>query len=57
MIELSLLANIKKEVWDVIDFVLSFFKSYEKKKTHNMLSLMLNPQFKTFHLVFSFSLP
>jgi hypothetical protein len=57
VIELSLLANIKKEVWDVIDFVLSFFKSYEKKKTHNMLSLMLNPQFKTFHLVFSFSLP
>jgi len=25
VIELSLLANIKKEVWDVIDFVLSFF--------------------------------
>lgn len=57
VIELSLLANIKKEVCDVLDFVLSFLKSYEKKKTHNMLSLMLDPQFKTFHLVFSFCSP
>jgi hypothetical protein len=55
MIELLLLAfNIKKEVWGVLDFFLSFFKSYEKKKTQNMLSLMLDPKFKTFHLVFSF---
>jgi hypothetical protein len=26
----------------------------KKKKTHNMFSLMLDPQFFIFHLVFSF---
>jgi hypothetical protein len=37
------------------DSFLSFLKTYEKKKkTHNMLSLILNSQFKSFHLVSSF---
>jgi hypothetical protein len=53
VIELSMLAfNIKKKVCGVLDFFLSFLKSYENKKIQNMLSLMLDPQFKTFHLVF-----
>jgi hypothetical protein len=29
-------------------------KKYEKKKTHNMLTLMLDPMFKSLHLMFSF---
>jgi hypothetical protein len=27
---------------------------YNKKKTHNMLALMLDPRFKSFHLVSSY---
>jgi hypothetical protein len=29
-------------------------KKYEKRKAHNMISLMLDPRFKTFCFVFSF---
>jgi hypothetical protein len=53
--ELSLFAfNIKKEVCGVLDSFLSFLENYEKRKTHNMFSLMLDPQFKSLHLVSSF---
>jgi hypothetical protein len=53
--ELSCLAsNIKKEVIKVLDYFLSFFKKYEERKAHDMLSLMLDPRFKTLRLVFSF---
>jgi hypothetical protein len=31
-----------------------FFKKYEKKNAHNMFSLVLGPQLKNLHLVFSF---
>jgi uncharacterized protein YggT (Ycf19 family) len=34
---------------------LSFIMKYEEKKTHNMLFLMLDPIFKSFMLVSSFS--
>jgi hypothetical protein len=52
--ELSCLAsNIKKEVVQVLDYFLSFLKKFDKRKTHNMFSLMLNPRFKTFRLVSS----
>jgi hypothetical protein len=45
-LELSMLAsNIKKQVCNVLDCFLSFVMKYEKKKTHNMLSLMLDPRF------------
>jgi len=51
--ELSLLAsNIRREVINVCDFFLSFSKVYDKKKTHN--SLMLNPIYKSLHIVSSF---
>jgi hypothetical protein len=54
-LELSLFVfNIKKEVCGVLDYFLSFLKKYEEKKAHNMFSLMLNPQFKSLHLVSSF---
>jgi len=45
-------STIKKEICDVLEF--SFlFKKYEKK-FHNILFLMLNPKFKSLHLMFSF---
>jgi hypothetical protein len=51
-LELSLfISNIKKEVCGVLDSFLSFLKNYEKKETHNMFSLMLDPQFKNLHLL------
>jgi hypothetical protein len=34
-------------------FFLSFLRKYEEKKAHNMLPVMLDPRFKTFHLVSS----
>jgi len=55
ILELSLFAfNIKKEVCGVLDSFLSFLKNYEERKAHNMFSLMLDPQFKSLHLVPSF---
>jgi hypothetical protein len=45
-LELSLFASkIRRKVCGVLDGFLSFFKKYEKNKTHNMLSFMLNPRF------------
>jgi hypothetical protein len=53
--ELSLLAfNIRKEVINVLDFFLSFLKVYDKRKTHNMISLMLNPRYKSLCIIYSF---
>jgi hypothetical protein len=39
---------------NVLDSFLSFLKKYENKKAHNMISLMLNPKFKSLRLVSSF---
>jgi hypothetical protein len=47
-------SNIKKKVCGVLDSFLSFLKNYEERKTHNMFSLMLDPQFKSLHLISSF---
>jgi len=53
--ELSLLAsNIRMEVINVLDFFLSFLKVYDKKKSHNMISLMLDPKYKSLRIVSSF---
>jgi hypothetical protein len=47
--ELSLVAfNIRKEVINVLDFFLSLLKIYDKKEAHNMISLMLDPRYKSF---------
>jgi hypothetical protein len=46
-----LASNIKKEIIQVLDSFLSFFRKYEKRKAHNMLSLMLDPRFKILCLV------
>jgi hypothetical protein len=49
---LSLLAfNIRREACGVLDGFVSFVNKYEKNKTHNMLSLMLNSKFKSLRLV------
>jgi hypothetical protein len=53
--ELSLLAsNIRREVINVLDYFLSFLKKCENKKVHNMISLMLDPRFKSLHIISSF---
>jgi hypothetical protein len=53
--ELSLfVSNIRKEVCGVWDSFLSFLRKFEKRKVHNMLSLMLDPRFKNLCLVSSF---
>ncbi len=53
--ELSLLAsNIKREVMNVLDSFISFLKKYENKKVQNMISLMLDPRFKSFRIISSF---
>ncbi len=52
--ELScLVSNIKKKVIGVLDFFSFLLKRIWRKKSYNMLSLMLNLKFKTFHLVSS----
>ncbi len=51
---ICLVSNIKKEVSIVLDSFLSLLIKYETKKTHNMLSLMLDVWFKCLHLVSSF---
>jgi len=53
--ELTLLAlTLEKEFCDVFDSFLSFLKKYEGKKTHNMVSLMLDLKYKNLHIVSSF---
>jgi hypothetical protein len=53
--ELSLLiSNIRREVINVLDSFLSFLKVYTERKTHNMISLMLDPRYKSFCVVSSF---
>jgi hypothetical protein len=53
--ELFLLAsNIRREVINLLDSFLSFLKVYDKRKCHNMTSLMLNPRYKSLRIVSSF---
>jgi hypothetical protein len=53
--ELFLLAsNIRREVINVLDSFLSFLKKYENKKAHNIYFLMLDPRFKSLHILSSF---
>jgi hypothetical protein len=42
----SLARNIKKEVCGVMGSFISFLTKYDARRTHNMLSLMLDPRFK-----------
>jgi hypothetical protein len=46
--------NIKSKVFGVLDSFLSLLRTYEKKKTHNFLSLMLDLKFLKNCLVFSY---
>ncbi len=47
-------SNIRKEVINVLNFSLSHLKVYDKRKTHDMISLMLDPRYKSLHIIFSF---
>jgi hypothetical protein len=47
-------SNIKLKLFGVLDSFLSFLRTYEEKKTHNMLSLILHVRFKSFCLVSSY---
>jgi hypothetical protein len=46
--------TLNKEVCDVLDFFLTFLNKHEKGKTHNMMSMILDPRHMSLHLVFSF---
>jgi hypothetical protein len=53
--ELVLLAsNFKREVCGVLYSFLSLLIKCENRKTHNTISLMLNPKFKNLCIYFSF---
>jgi hypothetical protein len=43
--------NIKREVCGVLEFFF-FYNLIKWKKSHNMLCLMLDVRFKSFHIVF-----
>ncbi len=45
-------SNIRKEVCGVLNSFLSFLKSFDKRKMHNMLVLMLDTKFKSSFNVF-----
>jgi hypothetical protein len=47
-------SNIKSKVFGVLDFFLSFLKTYEQKKAHNMMSLMFDHRLKSLCFVFSY---
>ncbi len=51
---ICLACNIRKEVCGVLDNCLSFLKKFNERKTHNMLTLMLDLKFKKFRLMFYF---
>jgi hypothetical protein len=50
----SFASNIKLKLFGVLDSFLSFLRTYEKKKTHNMLLLILHLRFKGFCFVSSY---
>jgi len=46
-VEVDLLtSNIKNEVFGFLDVFLSFLKKFCERKTHNMLALMLNLEYR-----------
>ncbi len=51
---ISFASNIRKEVCVELESFLSLLRKIEKKKAHNMFSLMLDLRFKSFCLVSSF---
>ncbi len=46
-----LACNIKKKVFYVLNSFLSFLRKYERRITHNMFYLMVNPKRKNLDLV------
>jgi len=50
----TFVSYIKLEVFGVLDSFLSFLRTYEEKKTCNMLSMMFDLRLKKFRFVFSY---
>ncbi len=50
----SLAYNIRQEMFGVLDSFLSFMRTYDGKKTHNMLALTFDPRFKSLCFVCSY---
>jgi len=50
----SLASNIRLEVFGVLDSFLSFMKTCDEKKTHDMLALMFDPRFKSLCVLSSY---
>jgi hypothetical protein len=46
------ITNIHKEVCDVLKNFPSFSRKYKKKKIYNMSCLILDPKFKSLHLIY-----
>jgi hypothetical protein len=46
-----LASNTKKKVCGVLNFLISFLRTYAKKNTHNMVSLVLDPRFNNLHIL------
>jgi hypothetical protein len=44
-------SNIKRKVCGALDSFLYFLRKFEERKAQNMLSLMLDPRFKSLRLV------
>jgi hypothetical protein len=44
--------NEREEVCEIIDSFLSFLTKYDERRTHSMLSLMLDPRFKSLRFKF-----
>jgi hypothetical protein len=53
VMKMSWPSNILKEKCNVLNSFFSFLRKYEKRKTHNMLSLMLDHRHKNLHLLVS----
>jgi hypothetical protein len=49
--ELEAFVHHMKQMLDVLDPVLYFLHAFEKKKGHNIFALMLNPIFRSMHLM------
>jgi hypothetical protein len=47
VMKLICLLVASKKSFDVLNSFLSFLRKYERRKTHNMFYLMVNPKLKT----------
>jgi hypothetical protein len=51
---ICLASNIRKEVCEILDGFFSFLKKFDERKSHNMLTVMLDLRLKSLSLMSSF---